>query len=433
MNTVAASALLSSMLFAPAIAYAQAGSPLADPSADAALAGATTARPGDTSAIARNPGAIAHVERPVLTLSGHAGKANVWMVRTGEAGSDLDRGIVGLGAGLVARLPGPDWLRRVRLGLAAHLPAEYVLRLSAPPREDEPTPLAYGYRAGRVAVAGSLGIELPWGIGIGGGLSITPALRTATFVSYDATRGDTPDENVVVDARNELVMEAAAMAGVRWAPLDDFAFGLAWREEQAVDAEGPNDVRAGALVVDALIDFHEVFAPMEVAFGVWGRPVPSIALSADAVYARWSTFRTIHDRAAVPELDDVVYLRAGIEWWAVPFFAVRGGWAFEPTPVPEQRAVSNFVDSDRHVIAMGMGLDLEELGWARVRVDVHARFHAHSRASHTKDPALLEDAHRDIGGLQIDNQGYPGYDAGGTFGQIGATLTVPLTAGSDSP
>ena len=429
MKLAAVIALVLAGFAAPAPrAEAQAGSPLAEPSADASLAGATTARPGDTAAIARNPGAVAHVDRPVITFSGHAGEATAWMVRPGEGGEDLGRGIVGFGAGLVARMPGPEWLRRARLGLAAHLPAEYVLRLSAPPREDEPTALAYGYRAGRVAVAGSLGVELPWGIGIGAGVSVTPSLTTATFVSYDATRGDTPDENVVVDVRNELVTEASAMAGVRWAPLDDFALGLAWRQEQAVDAEGPNDVRAGALVVDAVIDFHEVFAPMEVAFGVWGRPVPALALSADAVFARWSTFRTIHDRPAEPELDDVVSVRAGLEWWVAPFFAVRGGWGFEPTPVPEQRATSNFVDTDRHVLAMGMGFDLEELGWARLRVDLHARFHLHARATHTKDPALLEDAHPDIDGLQIDNQGYPGYDAGGTFGQIGATVTVPLAA-----
>jgi long-chain fatty acid transport protein len=411
----------------PVVAHAQAGSPLAEPSADAALAGAVTARPGDTAAIARNPGALGHVDRPVLTLGAHAGEINLWMARDGEGGRELDRGMAGAALGLVARLPGPDWLARVRVGLAAHLPTAYVLRLSAPPRPDEPTPVAYGYRAGRTAVAGSLGVELPYGVAIGGGVSITPSLETTTYVSYDATRGDSPDDNVVVDARNELVMGASPMLGARYAPIPVLAFGLAWRGAQVVDAEGPNDVRAGAIRVDAVIDFHEVFAPMELAFGVWGAPVPELALSGDVVWSEWSTFRTIHDRVPSPAFDDVVSVRLGAEVRPAPHWTLRAGWAFEPTPVPEQRGVSNYVDSDRHVLGIGAGIDLERLGSARVRIDVHARFHVLARRSHTKDTALLPDAHDDIPGLQIDNRGYPGFESGGSFGQIGITVTAPLS------
>ena len=37
-------------------------------------------------------------------------------------------------------------------------------------------------------------------------------------------------------------------------------------------------------------------------------------------------------------------------------FAFRLGYGFEPSPVPDQTGITNFVDSDKHVISVGFGL-----------------------------------------------------------------------------
>ncbi len=421
------------IVLAPAAASAQAGSALGEPSADAALANAVTARPGDTGAIARNPGALGDVDRPVLSLTAHAADLDLWFARTDEGGHEMGRTVAGVGGGLVGRLPGPDWLRRVRLGVGVHLPTAHVLRLSAPPREDRPTLVAYGDRAARTGATAALGVELPFGLGLGVGLSLTPFLRTSTVVGYDATRGDTPDDNVVIDVENELLIESAAMAGLRFAPIAEVALGLAWRGQQDVRAKGPNDTRAGAVVVDAEVDFFELFAPEEVAAGLYVEPVGGLRLSGDVVWARWSRFRTIHDRRPSPRFEDVVAVRVGVEWTPTRFYRVRAGWGFEPSPVPEQTGVSSYVDGDRHVIGLGAGVDLEELDVARLRVDLHARWHLVERRRHTKDPASLPDAHADLPGRQIDNRGYPGFATGGGLGQIGVTVTFPLGAREEHP
>ena len=40
---------------------------------------------------------------------------------------------------------------------------------------------------------------------------------------------------------------------------------------------------------------------------------------------------------------------------------MRGGYSYEPTPVPEQIGESNLADSDKHTFSAGRGLELPRL------------------------------------------------------------------------
>lgn len=412
---------------APTAAHADAGAPLAEPSRAAALAGATTARAIDAVPVGTNPAAMAGVERPVLTLWTHGGELDLWYARTGEGGHELGRGISGLGAALVVRLPGPRWLQRVRLGVAAHVPFSEALRIEAPVRRDEPMFPLYGDRAARTAAVASIAVELPYGIGVGAGLSLLPTLWAPTYVSYDATRGETPDENVVVDLPRELRMGASALVGAYYRPIDRLSLGVAWRGSQSAAARGPNDLRAGGVVVDAEIDFYEHFAPMEIAMGVAGEPLDELVLSADVVWSNWSDHFTIHHERPVPRWHDVWNVRAGLEWNVRRVLDVRAGYAFEPSPVPPQTAESSFLDADRHVLALGLGVDLERLvTWFPARADVHARWHVLGEQTVAKDAASLPDGDSEAPGKQITTFGYPGLTASGSFFQLGLSLTFPL-------
>lgn len=407
-------------------ARADSGSALGESSRTAALAGSTTARTADAAAVHSNPGALGHADRPLVSLGGHVGDLRMWLARPGERPIELGQTVAGFQGALVARMPGPDWLRRLRLGLAVHIPAESALRITAPPRRDLPSAPLYGDRAGRIAATFSAGVELPWHLAVGLGVQLTPELWAPTTVSYDPSRSDDPDENVLVDLDRELRVRGAALAGVHFSPLDALAFGLAWRQAATVRAYGPNDTRAGPLVVDAEIDFHEVFAPEELAAGVMWEPIRRLSLSADLEWARWSAFRTIHNEVPDTRFHDVVNVRVGAEWTPRPPLTVRAGWAFEPSPVPPQSGLQNYADADRHVIALGLGVDLESRGWAPMRIDAHLRWHVLGRQHATKDLATLPDVDPDAPGQQIDNLGYPSFEASGTFVQAGLTVTIPL-------
>jgi hypothetical protein len=314
----------------------------------------------------------------------------------------------------------------VRIGAAFHVPMENALRIDAPPRLDQPISPIYGDRAGRTAVTASLGVELPFTLGLGVGVTLTPTLYAPTVVRYDATRSDDIDRNVVVELHRELQIGAAVLTGITAQPLPEVGLGFAFRGKQTAAAVGPNDTVAGPVRVDAAIDFLEFFAPATLALGAVVRPFPELMLALDASYAIWSEFRSIQNAVPTPGFHDTVEVRFGAEWLARDFFAVRAGYAFEPTPVPMQSGVQSFLDADRHVLSLGLGLDLEKLRVARMRIDVHGRVHALARQRAVKDPATLGDADPDAPGVQIDNLGYPGFTSSGSLLQLGVTLSFPL-------
>jgi hypothetical protein len=298
--------------------------------------------------------------------------------------------------------------------------------LQAPSRADEPAFALYGSRAERSAAAGALSLRLCDRLGIGAGVTLTPRLLTPTVVSYEPGRGETPRDDVVVDLERELAIEAAATFGVHARPSRLFALAVSYREAIATGAEGPNDTRAGALILDDRIDFYDFAEPEELALGAAVFPTERWSVSLDAVLARWSRYRTIHDEVPEPRFSDVVNVRGGVEHEPVRAVSLRAGYAFEPSPVPEQRGETNLLDADRHVLALGAGFDLRARGLAPLRIDGHLRAHVLHRQFAEKDPALLRDVNESVPGTQIGHLGHPGFEAGGYVLEGGLTLTVFL-------
>ncbi len=423
-GSAAGAVLALSLLAAPT--WAGSGALFGEASRTAGLADAVTARPGELSAIFFNPGALADLPQAMVSLGGHVGGLQLYFQRHGESEQDMSRVVGGWGVAVGTPLFGPWWLREFRFGLALHVPGQHALKLRAPTRPDEPSFLMYGDRAERTALAACLSVRLFDRIGIGAGVSLTPTLYTPTLVSYQPGRGPSAEDNVVVDLERELHIEASATFGIRAQVHDRLALGMAYRQHVTTSAEGPNDVQAGSLLVDDRIDFYDFLEPDEIALGVAAFPDRNWSLSLDLVRARWSQYRTIHNNTPRPALSDVHNLRFGAEYRVLPSVAVRVGYAFEPSPVPEQQADTNLLDGDRHVIAVGSGLDLRPLGWGPLRLDGHLRAHVMHSQQADKDAAQLSDADPEQAGTQIGNLGYPGFSAGGYVLEGGLTLTVFL-------
>jgi hypothetical protein len=141
----------------------------------------------------------------------------------------------------------------------------------------------------------------------------------------------------------------------------------------------------------------------------------------DLVRARWSRYRTIHDAEPRPRFDDVLDVRVGAEWTPLPALDLRGGYAYEPTPVPPQSRETNLFDADRHVIAIGAGLRLGSM-----RIDAQLRTHVLGTHEAVKETPTLPDDDPTIPGRQIKNFGYPSISASGSFWQMGLTLVGTL-------
>jgi len=399
-------------------AAADSGALFGESARAASLADSVVARPGDTSAIFFNPAGVADLDRPTLVLLGHAGLSRYRFARTGELGASSDRAVTGYGLSIASPLPGPNWLHRVHLAASVQLPGRTIIGVNAPVRRDEPYAFYYGDRTERTAATFALSVELPYRINIGAAVTVMPSLLAPTAVGFDANRGETVDEGVFISQDRDLRLEPALIAGVRYQPIDEVAVGLVWRQGGSTRASGTFDVRAGAIRVADEYNFNSIIAPMELALGVAVWPVPNVSISLDATWARWSEFRTIHDEAPEPGFSDVVDLRAGVEWTAHRALRARLGYAFLPSPAPEQSGRHNLLDAHRHELAFGLGLDLEALVSFALRIDLAARFHIMHEQTATKDPGAL------VG--TIDNLGYPGFSSRGSFEQILLSLTFPL-------
>jgi long-chain fatty acid transport protein len=96
-----------------------------------------------------------------------------------------------------------------------------------------------------------------------------------------------------------------------------------------------------------------------------------------------------------PGFRDVLTARAGVEWLALQEgevgLLVRGGAAYEPTPVPEQSGLTSYADGDKATISAGVGVTSQKpwgLLAGAASVDVHAGFTwLIPRANHRLDPA----------------------------------------------
>lgn len=101
---------------------------------------------------------------------------------------------------------------------------------------------------------------------------------------------------------------------------------------------------------------------------------------------------------------DVISLRAGYEhkWQSC---ALRGGYAFVPTPVPDQSGDANYVDSDKHVLGLGISL-------FKGALDIATQLHYLVPKQITKNSS--------------QSIGYPGYKIGGIALSYGMTWTWEL-------
>ena len=74
--------------------------------------------------------------------------------------------------------------------------------------------------------------------------------------------------------------------------------------------------------------------------------------------------------------------RVGLEWAKrrnhVSLFSVRGGYAYEPTPIPIQTDETNLLDANKHIVTGGVGVSFSvpALIEAPIAVDAHVQYHA---------------------------------------------------------
>jgi hypothetical protein len=381
-------------------------------------------RPGNAGSVFLNPAGIADANEPQLVLSGSFVTLGESFTRTGEPKTDLGRTFGAFGLAVATPLPGV--LHSLHAAFALDLPAAHLLKVEVPVRGDQPTSVLYGARPDRISAL--LALAYSFGpIEFGAGLAITPGLDTPTEVQYVAGRDPSVDKSVVVRLDRSLTLAATPILGVRAQPAKWLGIGLVYRGAASSVATGSQRTVAGGIVADDPIDFYQFWSPAELAFGAAWTPARPITLSTDLTFHEWSQFRSGFDAIPSPAFHDTLSLRAGISWLATRYLTLRGGAAFEPSPIPEQIANTNYLGANTTVLSLGAGLDLRPIAHLPMSIDAHVRARLSATQTAHKDPSRLDDANTDLPGRQIDNLGYPGTSSSAHSLQLGLAITFYLS------
>lgn len=353
-----------------------------------AMAGAQTAATSDTGANYYNPAALARIDelrfdvgwriaRPTLRLNG------------------IDQRLEssrGLSLGMVI----PGWLggRRITLGAGLFLPDQQVL-LGRSFAAAEPRWAIYDHKAQRVFVGTNLALRFG-SVSIGGGLAFVADTTGTYALSGRLGFPDGADSDLALDVDVDATTASYPQAGVLWQAASWLRLGATYRGQFVLesiqiisfDADiGPAEqpaVEDAYLAIDSFA--LDLFQPAQLALGFAAQVTHRLLVAGDVTYKRWSAFANptpdimlsldlgdFNDLVDIPDapplepprFSDTLAVRLGAELVAVSTthtaVQLRAGYAYEPTPAPEQVAESNFVDNDKHTVALGAGVSLRDV------------------------------------------------------------------------
>lgn len=356
-----------------------------------ALAGAVTADVSDPSANHYNPAGLARMGAMRLDV-GYLYASPSLRLNGADTAVDPSHGVIAA-LGVPGRLFGV----RFAFGLAVHLPDDRLSQVRALP-QTQPRWELYGVRLQRLFVAANLAFALtPW-LRVGGGVAFMASTHGAIDIEgrIAALNPSTSQLTHTVDADltsvRYLILGAQADLGRR------VNIGVSFRDEFKLDTQldatlqgqivvGPVD-NPRALAIPGAYRLRSetltAFQPRQVNLGVAWRPTDRLRLGCDLAWVQWSHYEnptaaldvsldltlppnlpgitqpTVPRPAAreAMRFHDTVTVRVGAEY-SLPVgrntLDFRVGYYWDPSPVPAQPGLTNFVDNDRHVGSVGLG------------------------------------------------------------------------------
>lgn len=347
------------------------------------MANAYTALAADPSASYYNPAGLAMTDR-VQIDAGYLYTAPSLLMDGVDQQVDPSNGLM---AGIL--VPGDFGPVRVAFGMGVFLPDSRISRVRALP-QFQPRFVMLDNRPQRLYISANLAVMPYPGLSIGGGVSFVT--ETHGGVQIEGTLFPEAERallSTAVDVDFETVRYPEA--GVTWAPRPDLRIGMVYRGEVKVELDITASVSGeikellGSKTLTGNFDVSSyntnLFSPQQVFFGVGWEVVPGTLVALDFGWLDWSSFPTdtatvtidfeldlVDTSGLIPEsvapsdpgFHDIFTLRVGaeqtltaVDWMDV---ALRGGYAYEPTPVPDQPGDTSYVDSDKHLFTLGAGL-----------------------------------------------------------------------------
>lgn len=289
------------------------------------------------------------------------------------------------------------------------------------------------------SLGGRLSARLSWGFGLDVGM----ATRTRMEV-YVPNAADQSHLLIVPEIDTHLAV--SPIFGLKVSPGERWWLTATLHAERSWDTRGENRLRfwdypypEGESAVLQTYELTQGAEPLRIALGAsrsgqLGRT--EWRLGAQGGWTDWSRYRDRHGERPAEAWRDTVTVGLG---WSVRRREreLTGELGVAPSPVPEQSGRSNYVDSDRWGVSVGVGLPLR---WhtARYVLGLQLQGQLMSPRTHEKRADASHPVHDELpdgavdrlrgaplpgaAGLQTNNPGYPGFTSLGTM--LGASVSL---------
>ncbi len=359
-----------------------------------ALGGAFTAVADDYSAVYYNPAGLALQDGSSMTMEYNYGSPNIEVknlygqdliirasdgrirnnpneYRGGRDGLDNYAPIIGATFdvnGMVNVSP------NIQMGLAISPTQNKKLYNihSYPP--DQPHFVNFGDNSSRVYIVLGLGFELVKDyFYLGAGAESMMFGDGMFYVDELTTTPDPSGQNVIAQMKQTSFMKNCLRGGFIVTPLGDQSLRLAFNYRDKIELvidplptviTMNNDTLGMAMVMG----MEAFYSPQEFDFGL-AYESDKFMVALDLNYLRWSSYEFSESAqyhyniantdlvglgVSGPDFDDIVNVRLGFEYKLTPSVNLMFGYAYLPTPVPNQSGrITNYLDMDRHVISTG--------------------------------------------------------------------------------
>lgn len=332
--------------------------------------------------------------------------------------------------GAVLPLPFEGALKdRIAIGLGFFTPLDRIVRGRILYPEKEQFLLAD--RTQSVAVQAAVGVDIGYGVRLGVGFAALAALSGNVLVQTGA------DGRVGTTVDDTLIASYGPIVGASYDIGDAYRVGLTFRGELVgrfnvvIVAKDLGPIVVPPLNISGVAQYDPAQLALEVARvkGPW-----RVALG--LTYKHWSAYpgpveATVRCPEPVAGEDEVecgalipadpgykgtLTPRLGVERRFEPSrevtLSARVGYAFEPSPAPEQTGTTNYYDNDRSVVSLGYGLSLSG-DLPPIDLDLFAQLQALHPRVHTKDA-----------GVPSDNPGSPSRSTSGFVTAFGTSAAV---------
>lgn len=356
----------------------------------AAMAGTQTAATDDVSAGYYNPAVLATFNDIHIDV-GYQYAAPSLLVGGLDTEVDAARGLTaGLG------VPGRAFGKKLAMGLAIYLPDQHMSRIRTLSSQ-KPRFVIFDNRPQRLFIGSNAAIQLTDELYFGVGMAVMSGSKGTVGLAGRVGFPNTADSELATDMAVDFLGVRYLQAGLFYRATSWLNIGLSYRgsfilildQTFRIDGDvGNADVEP--LVEDAFFELQTVsrdmFQPAQVTIGLDAQLTPTLALAFDLGWHRWSAFGnpaaninieldigSFNDLVNIPpapplpvaNFNDVLIPRLALEWSALSTrtteLMVRGGYVYEPSPVPWQFGETNFIDNDRHTVSVGTGLILRNL------------------------------------------------------------------------